>query len=266
MITILRKLLIGHGVGLMVLDEVQNLAKPSRNEVLSSNERTSIRFIEELFNRIGVPIMLVGTFATLALFERETTIGRRVTKNGSMLLASCDREAPFWQRFIRLICQTKLLKNQTTSEDVLRMHIHHLCAGVPAIASSLVRATLSFLTFLAPQDQDLSIDALDLIFNREFRVLAPALAALKRGDYHKFEDYEPMLMLESVASNADVTAPMASLPDINLLHGETKLKDKTQTKAKSQQLEVQQQKTLDQISPEVLLAQLGHHLDRGQPK
>ncbi|MCV5824216.1 transposase, partial [Escherichia coli] len=92
------KLLIGHSVGLVVVDEAQNLAKSSRNEVLSINEKTSIKFVEELFNRVGVPIMLVGTFATLALFERETTIGRRVTKNGSMLLASCDSNSSFWNR------------------------------------------------------------------------------------------------------------------------------------------------------------------------
>ena len=262
LITIVRKLLIGHSVGLVVVDEAQNLAKSSRNEVLSINEKTSIKFVEELFNRVGVPIMLVGTFATLALFERETTIGRRVTKNGSMLLASCDSNSSFWNRFIRLLCQTQLLKNQSTSVDILCRHIHYLSAGIPAIASSLVRATLAYLTFLAPQDQDLSIAALDLVFNREFRVLTPALTALRKGDYHKFEDFEPMLMLESVASHSDVMTQIAPPPAMNLIQGEVELSDKPV----SSQIEVQKRKKLDQLSPSVLLGQLGYNLDKAQPK
>ena len=68
-------------------------------------------------------------------------------------------------------------------------------------ALSLVRATLSYLTLLKPTDQDLSIAALDLCFNREFKILQPALSALRKGDYYQFEDLSPMLLLESVGNS-----------------------------------------------------------------
>ncbi|MGU5719462.1 hypothetical protein, partial [Aeromonas hydrophila] len=35
---------------------------------------------------------------------------------------------------------------------------------------------------------------------------------------------------------------------------------------KSQKIDVKQQKTLEQLSPELLLGQLGYHLDTGKPK
>ncbi|MFQ2905705.1 AAA family ATPase [Aeromonas allosaccharophila] len=260
LISVVQKSFIGHGVGLLILDEAQNLAKSAKSEVISNNEKTTMKFLEELFNRVGIPLMFVGTLATMKLFESEMTLTRRATKNGFMQLVSCELESSFWHRFIRLICQTRLLKNQTTSEDVLRQHIHYLSAGIPAIATSLVRAALSYLTHLKPQDQDLSIAALDHTFNREFKILNPALTALRKGDYYQFEDLSPMLMLESVASGHEVAQQAQPQSGKNLLQGEARISNKPQ------KIEVKQQKTLEQLSPDLLLGQLGYHLDKGQRK
>ncbi len=255
LISIVQKAFIGHGVGLLILDEAQNLAKSAKSEVISSNEKTTMKFLEELFNRVGVPLMFVGTLAMMKLFESELTLTRRATKNGFIQLVSCDLNSSFWQRFIRLICQTQLLKNQTTQEDVLRQHIHHLSAGIPAIVTSLVRATLSYLSLLKPADQDLSLAALDHCFNREFMILKPALTALRKGDYYKFEDFEPMLRLESVASGHEITQQAQPQSRKNLFQGDVKLNNK------SQNIEVKQQKILEQLSPELLLGQVGYHLN-----
>lgn len=260
LISVVQKSFIGHGVGLLILDEAQNLAKSAKSEVISNNEKTTMKFLEELFNRVGIPLMFVGTLATMKLFESEMTLTRRATKNGFMQLVSCELESSFWHRFIRLICQTRLLKNQTTSEDMLRQHIHYLSAGIPAIATSLVRAALSYLTHLKPQDQDLSIAALDHTFNREFKILNPALTALRKGDYYQFEDLSPMLMLESVASGHEVAQQAQPQSGKNLLQGEARISNKPQ------KIEVKQQKTLEQLSPDLLLGQLGYHLDKGQRK
>ncbi len=260
LISVVQKAFISHGVGLLILDEAQNLAKSAKSEVISNNEKTTMKFLEELFNRVGIPLMFVGTLATMKLFESEMTLTRRATKNGSMQLVSCDLESSFWHRFIRLICQTRLLKNQTTSEDVLRQHIHYLSAGIPAIATSLVRVTLAYLTHLKPQEQDLSIAALNHCFNRDFRILNPALTALRKRDYYKFEDFEPMLRLESVASGHEVAQQVQPQSGTHLLQGDVKLSNK------SQKIDVKQQKILEQLSPELLLCQLGYHLDTGKLK
>ncbi|MFH6564153.1 hypothetical protein [Aeromonas caviae] len=142
----------------------------------------------------------------------------------------------------------------------MRQHIHYLSAGIPAIATSLVRVTLSYLTHLKPQDQDLSIAALDRCFNRDFRILNPALTALRNGAYYQFEDLSPMLILESVASGHEVAQQVQPQSGTHLLQGDVKLSNK------SQKIDVKQQKTLEQLSPELLLGQLGYHLDTGKPK
>ncbi len=118
-----------------------------------------------------------------------------------------------------------------------------------------MRATLSYLSLLKPADQDLSLAALDHCFNREFMILKPALTALRKGDYYKFEDFEPMLRLESVASGHEITQQAQPQSRKNLFQGDVKLNNK------SQNIEVKQQKILEQLSPELLLGQVGYHLN-----
>ena len=127
-------------------------------------------------------------------------------------------------------------------------------------ALSLVRATLSYLTLLKPTDQDLSIAALDLCFNREFKILQPALSALRKGDYYQFEDLSPMLLLESVGNSQVVDGDTYSAEGEILLQGEVKITKKL-PKTEEKKL-----KTLEQLSPDSLLGQLGYSVDKGPCK
>jgi len=192
-----RKALIIHGVGLIVLDEAQNLSKPSSSEKVGNNENATLKFVEELFNKIGVPLLLVGTLSTLTLFSQEMTSARRIAKNGSLILEECEYESSFWKRFMKQVCTTQLLQHQVTESDTVYRHIHRLSCGIPAVATSLIRSTLSYLTYLSADNQDMSIKALNHVFKKQFSVLESALNALKKGDYYKFEDCAPLSQLHS---------------------------------------------------------------------
>lgn len=242
-----RKALIIHGVGIIVLDEAQNLSRPAKTEAVGNNENATLRFIEELFNRVGVPLMLVGTLSTLNLFSQEMTSARRIGKNGSLILEQCDVDSSFWRRFIKQQTPTELLHNQQTDLDTLTRHIHHLSAGIPAIASSLIRSTMSYLTYLSPENQDLSVAALNRVFNEQFNVISGALRALKRGQYYQFEDCAPLTLLHESEDyfNTDVvTKNLASTNQRKVLSNNT---------SQLTRLNEKKLKMLDDMSPESLL-------------
>lgn len=252
-----RKAVITHGVGLIVFDEAQNFVQSSKKETVGSNEKTSMKFVESLFNRLGVPLLYVGTFSTLKVMAREMTAARRAVKNGSFTFKSCEVESSFWIRFIKTFCQTQVLQNQRTDLDTIRCHAHYLSVGIPAIAASLIRATLCYLTFLPAKDQDLSIKALDLVFEEQFKILQPALRALRKGDYHKYEDFEPMLMLEEtdlVPTQEDIVVTKIEQFEQKVIEGAVKLKS-----ARNCQLESNARKEAEKVAPENLLGTLGYH-------
>jgi hypothetical protein len=191
-----RKAMIIHGVGILVIDEAQNFSKPSKEIKVGANEKTSIRFVEEIFNRIGVPIFFVGTLATLNLFGDDVKTIRRVMSKGSLRLYGSTLNSSFWGRFTKEMFQTEFLKNQTTDYEIFKIHLHERTQGVTAIASALVIATLQYLTKLDAEYQDLGIESLDLVFERQFKLLKAPLLALKKEEYHKYEDYHILAMLE----------------------------------------------------------------------
>lgn len=201
LITGVRKALIIHGVGLLVIDEAQNFSRPPKEITLGANEKTSIRFVEEIFNRIGVPLFLVGTHSMLDLFGGDTKTIRRVMSDGGRILCGSNFDSDFWDRFCRRMFRTEFLANQTTDYETFKRHLHNRTQGVTAIAKSLVIATLQYLTKFDEELQDLGIESLDLVFRSQFKLLIRPLKALQDGAYEEYEDYHILAVLEEIEQN-----------------------------------------------------------------
>lgn len=198
LLTFIRKLVVIHAIGMVIIDEAQNIAKSPIDFKLGSNEKPSMKFVEEVFNQIGCSLFFIGTMATFDLFTQQMTTTRRTIRQGSMGLVSCDLNSSFWIRFCKSILKTEVLANQKTEASLLRQHLHAKTAGIPAIAVSLVQSALSFLTFYPPEKQNLSVEFIDYIFEKYFIALQAVVDALIEGDYHLFEDLKALELLQCV--------------------------------------------------------------------
>lgn len=258
LITAVRKAVIAHGIGTIIIDEAQNFAPSPVELKIGTNEKTSMKFVEEIFNRIGASLIFVGTFSTLELFSKEMTITRRTIRRGSLALASCDLNSSFWNRLCDRILHTGFMCNQVTPIGTLKMHLHQRTAGIPAIAVSLVQATLYYLTYMAPEQQDLSTDAIDHVFDEQFALLRAPIDALNHGEYHLFEDLKPMLLLKE--SKPDYTQEeglllAAKKLESRLMQGVVEL---VQQKPKEKSHEVDAKKSSEALAPGTLMKTLGY--------
>lgn len=268
LITAVRKAALIHSIGIIIIDEAQNLGATITKDTVTDSEKTTMKFVEELFNVIGVPLFFVGTLSALTTFTKEVTIIRRTMNSGSFILGSCELESIFWKRFVKEICQTYLLKNQNENIETLTLHIHELCAGIPAIALSVVKATLAYLTFLPAKEQDLTIDALDYIFEEQCRMLKEPLDALHNEEYHLYDDFELLATLESIAVNTNPESLVAEATEqleravetkvSKLKTGELKLIENAPNS-----LTTPEKKSLDELSPDSLLANIGYEVVKG---
>lgn len=259
LITLIRKKMTLHGVGLLIVDEAQNIEKPSTSDTLTaSTEKPTMKFIEDIFNRIGVPLCFLGTHSMLKVFGDEATIARRVAVNGGLILGSCAVNKPFWIKLIKAMCQTQLLANQKTSLETLTHHIHVKSAGIPAIATSLISVTLCYLTFLPAKDQDLSIEAINFIFDEQFQILKRVTNAIKTGKYHLFSDLEYLAILEEVGDkerNPESAAKsVIEKHDNRALTGELKIRETTDADERESQIE----EVCDEIKPANVMSTLGY--------
>jgi hypothetical protein len=88
-----------HGLGVLVIDEIQNL---SVNR--SGGEAPMLNFFVSLVNEVGIPVVLVGTPKARRLFAKDFSQARRSSGLGSV---SWDRmtEDGNWKRLTTLLCK-----------------------------------------------------------------------------------------------------------------------------------------------------------------
>ncbi|RCU45683.1 ATP-binding protein [Corallincola holothuriorum] len=213
LINAVRKCIIIHHIGCLIIDEAQNFSRTSSDLKIGTNEKTSMKFVEELVNVLGVSTIFVGTFSALKLFTQEMTVTRRTIRAGSLNLASCPVDSPFWKNLCHNLVTAIDLPGGRDNDDMLCLKLHELSAGIPAIASSVTQATLRFLSYCDPERQKLTLEALDYVYSQQFAPLSGPVNALLHGDYHKYEDLKAMELLEVINGDPEGEA-LSNMKDV----------------------------------------------------
>lgn len=98
-----------HGLGALVIDEIQNL-----NEKKSRGKNQMLNFFTQLVNKIGVPVILVGTQSALEPLTSDLATARRFTgPNGSIIMDLLKKDSGGWELLLK-----GLSMNQWTDEKV----------------------------------------------------------------------------------------------------------------------------------------------------
>lgn len=120
-----------HGIGLLVIDEIQHLIK-SKKEVSIE----MLNFFVTLINIIGVPLTLVGTYKALKVLAKEFRQARRVGSEGDVRWNRMKKDDN-WDLFLETLWSFQWLKNKTTLTDRLNEVMYENTQGITAIAVTL---------------------------------------------------------------------------------------------------------------------------------
>ena len=173
-----------HAIGLLVIDEFQhmNLAK-------SGGEKKMINFLVTLVNVVEVSVILIGTPKALRLFTSEFRQARRASGDGSIVW---DR-LPFdesWEDFLTELWSYQWLNNKVERTEPLTNKLYELSQGIPDIVVKLFCLAQARAILLADSDEDemLSVELFDDVFEEEFSIVRPMLEALRSGNKKKVEE------------------------------------------------------------------------------
>jgi hypothetical protein len=97
-----------HALGALVIDEIQNLS-----EQKSNGRAKMLNFFTQLVNKIGVPVILVGTQAAIETLTSDVATARRFSgPNGAVIMDLLSADSDGWK-----ILLTGLTKQQWTTEE-----------------------------------------------------------------------------------------------------------------------------------------------------
>lgn len=190
-----------HGLGLLVIDELQNLVNiesyesQKRHRSGNHDREKLLNFLLTLINKIGVPMLLVGTLAAAPLLKDTLRIARRASGFGSLVWERLERKEG-WDYFVKDLWQFQWTRNPTELSQEIIDCMYEETQGILDLAVKLFMLAQLFAIQLSELEQDkygselLSVKLFQRVAREEFKLIEPMLIALKRGDREAIARYD----------------------------------------------------------------------------
>ncbi|HWD93551.1 MAG TPA: ATP-binding protein [Verrucomicrobiae bacterium] len=194
-----------HGLGVLVIDEIQFLSESS-----SGGRVRMLNFFCDLTNRIGLPVVFVGTYKALAMLKTEFRQIRRGFGEGEKRWERL-LDARTWRFFLKAIWRYQYVKQPTPLTDECYDLFFDLTQGIPDLCMKLymlsqIRAIRTGIEAITPAV--VRSVAKDCFISAE-----PVLDALRRNDIAALElisDVHPVDIDECIRA-LDKVADSSSL-------------------------------------------------------
>lgn len=181
-----------HFVGLIVADEIQNLANAKKGKQTVMTELVSA------CNELGVPILFIGTNKAAKVFSLDFRQSRRASGQGISIWNRLSREIDEygeaeWCDFLATLWEYQWVANPLPLSAQYIEYMYHYSQGVIDIAIKLF-ATAQARAIMDGTEQ-LSLEHLANIYNNEFKLLQPMLEALRNNDIERLSEFEDIAPL-----------------------------------------------------------------------
>ena len=171
MLSLLLTVLVRHHVGLIVIDEFQNI------QVSSHRFRTeTIQMFDELANNLYIPTIKIGTSDVLMVFDRNSRHKRRLGVTFELSRLNDEKSI---NRMMNALFQFQPLKHPIERSEAIESLIMDLTAGVPNYLIGLWEA--SIVEAIHSGKEKLSQTLIKRAFNKRFPLLRSVTRNINRG-------------------------------------------------------------------------------------
>jgi hypothetical protein len=170
-----------HCVGVLVIDEIQHLslAKGGGSEKM-------LNFFVTLVNKIGIPVVLIGTSRAKSVLQSDFRQARRGTGQGSIIWDRMKNDAA-WDIFVSSMWENQWTKDVVPLTSDFKDALYHESQGIIDIAVKLyamtqIRAIALGMESFAPKD-------FRAVASESLGLVQPMLDALRSGDKKRIDAY-----------------------------------------------------------------------------
>jgi hypothetical protein len=198
-----------HSIGCLVIDEIQHLGKAGDEEHLL------MTFLTTLINKIGVPVLFVGTMSAAERFEKTGRMGRRAIGLASAVWPRFERSDSQWKKFVDELWCYQWTAVPTAPDQAMLDALHEETQGMIDL---VVKLWFAVQVTIIDANQASSGKKLEVITAKAIRDvaklhLAPMrklLDALRSGDPRKIRQFEDVQPLGETLWNSlrDVDGPL----------------------------------------------------------
>lgn len=200
-----------HGLGALVIDEIQHLIRGRGND-----PEDLLNFLVTLVNTIGVPVLVIGTLAAVKVLQGNFREARRASGMGSLIWDRFPRDAG-WEHFAKRMWAYQWLNEETPLTDELMAVLYDESQGVVDVLIKLymlTQARLMQISEVRRQPERIDAGLLRDVARREFRLIQPMIHALRINDRKAlavYDDLQPFQFHVEKILTGTTTPPVPSL-------------------------------------------------------
>lgn len=221
-----------HGIGVLVIDEIQRVSLSK-----SGGVDKMLNFFDQLVNTMCVPVILVGTYKSLSVFDNNFSQMRRGTGQGDLVWDRMQNDKE-WKHFVKVLWRFQYTRNFCSLDDNPEL-IEVLYEETQGITDLAVKAyMLAQERAIESKKELITASIIRSVCRDKFKIIRPALDALKgktKNALAKFEDAYPKFLEEFIKKSEkdgnsvspQIEGEISSDPVIRALRKENKKVKKT---------------------------------------
>jgi hypothetical protein len=201
------KIAARHHLGVLVIDEIQNLLDAS-----GVGQAKMLNFFVTFANEVKIPVVTVGTPRALSLLEGTFREARRVGDHGTSIW-DAHSYGEEWKFFLKGLWKYQWTTSPVKLNDQLSALFYKRTQGIPALVVRLFQ--LSQLQAIRDGSESLTEDLIAEVAEEKFKLVAPMLEALRTHDKKAIMKYEDLLDrgIREINTDVDREAKLALLKE-----------------------------------------------------
>ena len=208
-----------HGLGLLIIDEIQHLSQAK-----SGGSEKMLNFFVTLVNTIGVPVVLIGTSKALPILQSEFRQARRGSGQGDLIWNRMQNDES-WEIMLRAMWKYQWTRNKCPFTEEMKNALYDETQGIIDLAVKLygiaqIKAIYGGTERITPAViRESAAESLQLV--------RPMLDALRSGNIKKimqYEDIRPIRMEDYLTAHTSRIIPSEEVEQISSLEEQAVLK------------------------------------------
>lgn len=218
-----------HGLGILVIDEIQHIGR------ISGEEHGLMTFLTQLTNQLAIPVVFIGTLSVLPQVQRTARMARR-SVGPACALWEPRRDDPDWRRLLEEVWRYQWTEEVNPLTEELAATIYDCTGGIIDLMVKLYLAVQLRLIYRSEirgstGGEIITPEFVRRVADADFAPIKPMVEALCLGDRTKlarFDDLhsfdrgfrESLSQLFDQPLRAQITAPPIDLPLIPAPEGD----------------------------------------------
>ncbi len=182
----IRKIITTHHVGMLVLDEFQNLS------LMGAGAKKIIALLVNLRDELGIPIVVIGTYRALKLLQGNMSSARRLCEGGYFDL---ERPLSHNDESWNLLCSTawdyQWVRNPAVYSIGIAEALYDVSQGISGIMLSVL-ATAQLAAMEEDGAEVVDADLIRKVYRERMRPLHPAIRILQSGDPRLMDEFDDL--------------------------------------------------------------------------